>query len=449
MAFLFGCLNGLKQTSDAVLDEDRKRPWLLMYGSIASRLIADIDVNSLESMVALKGVSRYELKLQRDLVFSPYRPDPAALAYLRQKGVEPIEAGWLADLYNILINSTEAFWNEMAIDLSRKIVAAMDMLDPGKEPYTAKAQKKSVLLNLWVLMLHGLSDALDRKLFFLGPNPDASLYEDKDGDRQEEFDDYMNSLSPDLLPAAHKQVFVAVLDAYLDYCVGKAPVKPIPASHTSPRLPTDCCLDCDSVNAFLDDEVNLTTILHKLKKRRRVHIHQMMEQHGVDCQHETTLWPSPPILTLKKWVSSYPQDLAEWEKRKAAADKVLEEFSSDALQAYLGDDYDRIMNMDRLTDPKLLPEPNMEFNPYLRYRLSSAEASGWTVSGNYPAESDTMAAAEESAAEVVAPSDVDMGGPAATAVSEAAIPATPEEAHGTKRKADDGLAGGPNKKAEI
>ncbi|RYP06194.1 hypothetical protein DL764_003286 [Monosporascus ibericus] len=143
-----------------------------------------------------------------------------------------------------------------------------------------------------------------------------------------------------------QQAFQSLLRAYLRNFVGKKPPK---GDHRSQQV-SCLCGDCFVLNRFLAD-ARQTKGRFPMAKRRRQHLHNQLDHHGIDCTHETERRGSPQTLIVTKTTKKWDAAIAQWSERRAQAEIQLEAFDQAKLRLLLADQYDEIRGMRLLEEP--------------------------------------------------------------------------------------------------
>jgi hypothetical protein len=104
------------------------------------------------------------------------------------------------------------------------------------------------------------------------------------------------------------------------------------------------CADCQSLNRFLASPTEKVGRFSVAKKRRQ-HLHSVLDQAGSGCTHETERRGSPQTLIVTKTRARYQAAHRAWATRCSVANKHLEELGAEALKGLLGDIYGPIMTL--------------------------------------------------------------------------------------------------------
>lgn len=182
--------------------------------------------------------------------------------------------------------------------------------------FRAPAIKSATLHSLWLPFLHALNKICETNS--------------------------IPSTTPD-----YRQIFAAILKAYITNFVGEEPIED--TSSVRPTV-TSCCGDCTRLNAFLTNP-DATVGRFSVNKQHRQHLHQKLDQAGIDCTHETERWGSPQTLVVTKSFRHHEVAVAAWKKRKGEAAHKLLDFNKSDLTVWLGDDYQQLMGMVDLGHP--------------------------------------------------------------------------------------------------
>lgn len=446
VSFLMGCLEyTYGQVEAAVLGPEMDK-LSSIYKALAQSLVKDADFSAVVSVDCLNVAKR---TLRGDIVTSSQvRPDPVVFKKLQKQGLEPCAPNWLVYTYEHLmhglanINSGDASWNELATDLSTKIITDIHKLGPGDRK-SAIARKQEALCKVWLPMLQDLYEVFDDRRLALRPSSSPAPSIEDDSDEEELRGDILENDAPaTLLPEPHRRIFVAILDAYLDYCVGVPPQEPEgQVTKLTGWLPGGCCLDCDAVNAFIDKE-DVAELELTINQKRRDHVEQQLRQYRVRVQTQTEMLVVPHILIITKGVPRFRMAYQAWEKRRQEAQRELNlGFREETLQGYLGaDNFARITSMQRLLDPANWPGPQAKYAGKTRRYMTEADKRDLlaVVLPTTPAPSAAFVAAAAATAAAAAGSTEIVAGPSTS------------PGRGTKRKADnDGEKRGPSKRVDM
>ncbi|POR35594.1 Uncharacterized protein TPAR_04224 [Tolypocladium paradoxum] len=143
----------------------------------------------------------------------------------------------------------------------------------------------------------------------------------------------------------YQQLFSAVLKAFLNTHVGREPAK----NTNLARSGVHCnCSDCGPLSAFLAGPAQRVG-LFRMNKQRRQHLHQRLDDAGVDCTHETRRVGSPQTLVVTKTFQRNEKNRRDWAARRALAVEQVRKFDRLQLGLLLGPDYASIASMDYLS----------------------------------------------------------------------------------------------------
>ncbi|RYP79631.1 hypothetical protein DL769_002870 [Monosporascus sp. CRB-8-3] len=142
-----------------------------------------------------------------------------------------------------------------------------------------------------------------------------------------------------------QQAFQSLLRAYLRNFVGKKPPKP---DHGSQQV-SCLCGDCFVLNRFLAD-ARQTKGRFPMGKQRRQHLHNQLDNHGIDCTHETERRGNPQTLVVTKTTKKWDAAIAQWNERRVQAEIQLDAFDQAKLRLLLADQYDEIRSMSLLEE---------------------------------------------------------------------------------------------------
>ena len=272
---------------------------------------------------------------------------------MRKQMLMAVESSWVYDFYNGLFSTDKPVTCRVRTKLSRKVAAEVPVTVAGEDT-NAMNNKKCVLHDLWVPALQ-----------LLVPLVIDHLTEGAD----ETVDETTDEASVASLLPPHQAMFVAVLDAYLDVCVGAFPRNPPTLGR---RTMPPCCVDCAAVNTFLANGTEQTFRIG-VNKKRRGHIHQRLEANKVDCRHESERHTIPHSLVITKTSTQFQQARRDWTQLMTVADEVLQEFSQTALEQILGSDYNRIMSVERLIGGTVLAKKPVKRTKTTTGRARSAD----------------------------------------------------------------------------
>ncbi|RYP55025.1 hypothetical protein DL768_000341 [Monosporascus sp. mg162] len=222
-----------------------------------------------------------------------------------------------------------------------------------------------------------------------------------------------------------QQAFQSLLRAYLRNFVGKKPLK---EDHGSQRV-SCLCGDCFALNRFLAD-ARQTKGRFPMGKKRRQHLHNQLDDHGIDCTHETERRGNPQTLIVTKTTKKWDAAIAQWNDRRAQAEIQLEAFDQAKLRLLLAEHYNEIRSMSLLEDP-----PAASGRSAATAATASSSSTGDTsrpakrsrtaltpVSGNPPPEQLAQLEAEIARAAGVVPTTTAAKTAASSSSSSAKIP---------------------------
>jgi hypothetical protein len=104
------------------------------------------------------------------------------------------------------------------------------------------------------------------------------------------------------------------------------------------------CVDCQSLNRFLASPTEKVGRFSVAKKRRQ-HLHSVLDEARSGCTHETERRGSPQTLVVTKTRAKHQAARKAWATRCGVAKKHLEELGAEALKGLLGDMYIPIMSL--------------------------------------------------------------------------------------------------------
>ena len=170
----------------------------------------------------------------------------------------------------------------------------------------------------------------------------------------------------------YSTVFRNAFDSYIIKYVGQEPEK----SRTWERRAMLCeCNDiCAGVNEFLQHPKVQTRAFLESSKTIRDHVKRELQRAGVRCTQRV----EGQTILLTKIDEAYQSKYHGWSFRKDHASRVLASFDKEVLKAILGDQYEVITNMHRVTLASL-PQQN---SPSGRSHLPSLAGPTQPSSGN-------------------------------------------------------------------
>jgi hypothetical protein len=104
------------------------------------------------------------------------------------------------------------------------------------------------------------------------------------------------------------------------------------------------CQDCQSLNRFLASPTEKVGRFAVAKKRRE-HLHSVLDSARSGCKHETDRRGSPQTLVVTKTRAQYQAVRKAWVLRCDTAKKHLAELGAEALKGFLGVMYGPIMSL--------------------------------------------------------------------------------------------------------
>ncbi|EFX01365.1 hypothetical protein CMQ_6307 [Grosmannia clavigera kw1407] len=209
-----------------------------------------------------------------------------------------IGSKWLAELYKDLLSLLPI--SDLAMRLAQRISRAAEQIRPEE------------FVSLWIPFLQQLVPVLEKS-------------------------------SVPLSTPQYQEVFVALLDAYLKYHVCKE-VTDEGRTLQRPTVPCQCG-DCARLNAFLGNS-ELCVGRFAIGKRRRQHLHNVLDGARIDCQHVTERLGNPQTLVVRKTSTKHEAARKDWLARKTEAEKLLHSFPNEKLRTLLGAEYLRIFHME-------------------------------------------------------------------------------------------------------
>jgi hypothetical protein len=265
--------------------------------NLTKSLITAMDITNLRTGAAL--TAEHRAKAPR-YFFS--QPTPALSAVQLSQVIDPVR------LSTLFLDSITHSWDDLLMVLSLKIAAQASSIPP-------------IEFNpLWLPFLDKLLGVLTRT-------------------------------STPLSTPRYQQVFLVILESYLDRYVGQEPSAEV--DWTLPLVGCHC-VDCSGLNQFLGSATRTTTGFSVGKKRRQ-HLHQVLDGLGGACTHETNRRTYPETLVVTKKASKAEQARIEWAARFKKAQEQLGRFEDpEGLQTLLGADYQRIMGMEFLKRGQLV-----------------------------------------------------------------------------------------------
>ncbi|KAK4242781.1 hypothetical protein C8A03DRAFT_29011 [Achaetomium macrosporum] len=209
-----------------------------------------------------------------------------------------VSPGQLSELFKECIAHS---WDDLLMTLSMKIAAQSSSIPPSE------------FQHLWLPFLHSFVERL-------------------------------NEASIPLTTPRYRQLILAILESYIDRFVGPEP--PTEINWTVPGVNCDsyncASSDCRSLDAFLRSPTR-STARFQIGKKRRQHLHQLLDRARSPCTHTTDRSTYPETLVVTKVIDKGIARNA-WETRRKKAREALEGFRSD-FDALLMEDYARIMRM--------------------------------------------------------------------------------------------------------
>ncbi|KAK3485443.1 uncharacterized protein B0T23DRAFT_367539 [Neurospora hispaniola] len=152
-----------------------------------------------------------------------------------------------------------------------------------------------------------------------------------------------------LTTPVYQSLYRNMLTRYIQEYVRTQPAP----SNSLVRPPVNCpllhCPDCNALNFFLQSPTEEVERFDVGKKARR-HLHEMLDERGIDCTHVSERGTTPNTLVVTKTFTQEEPLMKEWKERKAYAASRLRIFETYSqampeLRVLLGEQFDRIMNM--------------------------------------------------------------------------------------------------------
>lgn len=153
-----------------------------------------------------------------------------------------------------------------------------------------------------------------------------------------------------LTTPVYQSLYRNMLTRYIQEYVRTQPAP----SNSLVRPPVNCpllhCPDCNALNFFLQSPTEEVERFDVGKKARR-HLHEMLDERGIDCTHVSERGTTPNTLVVTKTFTQEEQPMKEWKERKEYAASRLSNFEAHSpatpeLKVLLGEQFDRIMNME-------------------------------------------------------------------------------------------------------
>ncbi|EGO55246.1 hypothetical protein NEUTE1DRAFT_102687 [Neurospora tetrasperma FGSC 2508] len=153
-----------------------------------------------------------------------------------------------------------------------------------------------------------------------------------------------------LTTPVYQSLYRSMLTRYIKEYVRTQPAP----SNSLVRPPVNCphvhCPDCNALNFFLQSPTEEVERFDVGKKARR-HLHEMLDERGIDCTHVSERGTTPNTLVVTKTFTQEEQPMKEWKEKKeyaASRLRIFETYSQamPELRVLLGEQFDRIMNME-------------------------------------------------------------------------------------------------------
>lgn len=334
-AFSLGVLFAMARTIMAI-PVPHKQEWLALYEPLARALVDDMDVPALESpdSVDLRIAEANEkAKRARE---SNYPVNKTDLPRLKIEALAALNNVWPAAFYKHLLGFQTPETLSIAEAMATKIATDVNKLKAGDEAI-AKQARKDNLRFLWIPFLRVLV-AVVKDDVRRGQPPTSTT---------------TTPTTTTTTLSLHQRLFINIFDAYLDSNVGPSPDH-ADMTFARPRIPC-ICNECYHVNDFLSDGTK-QVFRRQLTKPQRYHIHQRLDAHGIDCQHETERHTYPETLVITKTTTKSQKVVDAWNSNKRFAQDKIKEFPVQALKVLLGPEYERIVTMEKLYPPGKAPE---------------------------------------------------------------------------------------------
>lgn len=150
----------------------------------------------------------------------------------------------------------------------------------------------------------------------------------------------LNGAAIPLTTLRYQQLILTILESYVERYVGPEPPREI--DWTLPRVSCSHTSDCSQLNAFLQSSTQ-STARFQMGKKRRQHLHQLLDHARIPCTHTTDRSTYPETLVVTETISK-GLARAGWEARLKNAREALEGLRS-VLGTVLAEDYAKIMRM--------------------------------------------------------------------------------------------------------
>jgi hypothetical protein len=141
------------------------------------------------------------------------------------------------------------------------------------------------------------------------------------------------------IPLCHvsfRRLYQTILISYITRYVGKKPERGI--NWTRPNVGCRCG-DCAGLNQFLSSPSQIVGRFPVAKKRRQ-HLHQMLDRSGSDCTHVTERYGSPQTLLVTKTHDNLARAVKKWEQRAEEARKWILDLGKRDLEQLLCPNYE-------------------------------------------------------------------------------------------------------------
>jgi hypothetical protein len=261
---------------------EEKERWNTIYQTLAEPMVDEIVIFKLSGMCSLMRVLEKQPSaggFDHDVENTRLIPRAEPI---RKQMLKAVESRWLHRFYKQLFHINTPYTLLFRIKLSCKIAADIPIFVEGEErkPRHTK-QEKCTLDDLWVPALQLLVPLL------------------KDHINEGAVGDPSNGLQ---IRPPHQHMFITVLDAHLDVCVG---VIPINAPTLVLRAMPPCCADCTAVNTFLTNGSERGFQIG-VNKQCRAYIHHRLDSNKVDCHHRSERDTIPRTLVITEDVQQLP-----------------------------------------------------------------------------------------------------------------------------------------------
>ncbi|KAH6653845.1 hypothetical protein BKA67DRAFT_658183 [Truncatella angustata] len=144
----------------------------------------------------------------------------------------------------------------------------------------------------------------------------------------------------------YQRIFQALLKAYVGKYVGIEPQ----AGDWTRRTVTGCiCLDCQTLNRFLEDS-SAQSDRYCMAEKRRKHLVQKLNYGMGYYSIVTERGRTPYTLVVTKTTKPYDNKFVAWVERRLTAENKISAFDQEKLKLLLADRYDKITSMRQVSE---------------------------------------------------------------------------------------------------